>query len=400
MYVTNLTIKESEIIMDNFVFDNATKIFFGKDQIKKLPGLLMPFGKNVLLVYGGGSIKRSGLYETIQTLLSDFNIIECEGVEPNPHHTTVQRGADLCKQHHIDVILAVGGGSVIDAAKVMGAGAHYEGHIWDLVVDASKIQNVTPLVTVLTLSGTGSEMNRGSVITNTDLNIKKGTGGQNSLPFASIIDPTYMMTLPANQTAAGAIDAFSHAIENYFKADNESFMQDAISEAVMKAVIKYAPIALKEPTNYQARANLAWASTLALNGLTGVGKPGPWAVHAIEHELSAYYDLTHGLGLGILIPVWLGFILEDEMMPIFVRYGVNVWGINPNQDDSTIAYEAIDRTIEFFKSLNAPLTLREVNIDSTHFEAMSKSAVTLGRLTQHLFPLDENDVMMILNQCL
>lgn len=386
--------------MDNFIFDNATKIYFGKDQIKALPSLLQTFGKNVLLVYGGGSIKRSGLYDSIHSLLHDFNIVECANVEPNPHHTTVQRGADLCKAHHVDVILAVGGGSVIDAAKVMGAGAHYDGHIWDLVMDASKIKEVVPLVTVLTLSGTGSEMNRGSVITNTELNIKKGTGGQNSLPYASIIDPTYMMTLPAIQTAAGAIDAFSHALENYFKADNDTFMQDAISEAVMKAMIKYAPIALKEPNNYNARANLAWASTLALNGLTGVGKPGPWAVHAIEHELSAYYDVTHGLGLGILIPVWLGFILEDELMPIFVRYGVNVWGIDPKQDDSSIAYQAIDKTIEFFKSLNAPLTLGEVNIDSTHFEAMAKSAVKLGRLTQHLFPLDENDVMMILNQCL
>ena len=386
--------------MDNFIFDNATKIYFGKDQIKALPSLLQIFGKNVLLVYGGGSIKRSGLYDSIHSLLHDFNVVECANVEPNPHHTTVQRGADLCKAHHIDVILAVGGGSVIDAAKVMGAGAHYDGHIWDLVMDASKIKEVVPLVTVLTLSGTGSEMNRGSVITNTDLNIKKGTGGQNSLPYASIIDPTYMMTLPAIQTAAGAIDAFSHALENYFKADNDTFMQDAISEAVMKAMIKYAPIALKEPNNYNARANLAWASTLALNGLTGVGKPGPWAVHAIEHELSAYYDVTHGLGLGILIPVWLGFILEEELMPIFVRYGVNVWGIDPKQDDSSIAYQAIDKTIEFFKSLNAPLTLTEVNIDSTHFEAMASSAVKLGRLSQHLFPLDENDVMMILNQCL
>ena len=386
--------------MDNFIFDNATKIYFGKDQIKALPSLLQIFGKNVLLVYGGGSIKRSGLYDSIHSLLDGFNIVECANVEPNPHHTTVQRGADLCKAHHIDVILAVGGGSVIDAAKVMGAGAHYDGHIWDLVMDASKIKEVVPLVTVLTLSGTGSEMNRGSVITNTDLNIKKGTGGQNSLPYASIIDPTYMMTLPAIQTAAGAIDAFSHALENYFKADNDTFMQDAISEAVMKAMIKYAPIALKEPNNYNARANLAWASTLALNGLTGVGKPGPWAVHAIEHELSAYYDVTHGLGLGILIPVWLGFILEEELMPIFVRYGVNVWGIDPKQDDSSIAYQAIDKTIEFFKSLNAPLTLTEVNIDSTHFEAMASSAVKLGRLSQHLFPLDENDVMMILNQCL
>lgn len=386
--------------MDNFIFDNATKIYFGKNQIQKLPGLLQSFGKNVLFVYGGGSIKRSGLYDTLHTLLSDFNIIECQGVEPNPHHTTVQRGADLCKQHQIDVILAVGGGSVIDAAKVMGAGAHYDGHIWDLVMEASKIKKVTPIVTVLTLSGTGSEMNRGSVITNTDLNVKKGTGSQNTLPFASIIDPTYMMTLPASQTAAGAIDAFSHALENYFKSDNDAFMQDAISEAVMKAVIKYAPIALKEPTHYLARANLAWASSLALNGLTSVGKPGPWAVHAIEHELSAYYDLTHGLGLAILIPVWLGFMLEEEMMPIFVRYGVHVWGIDPQQDDASIAYEAIDKTIEFFKSLNAPLTLREVNIDSTHFEAMAISAVSLGHLTQHLFPLDENDVMMILNQCL
>lgn len=386
--------------MDNFIFDNSTKIFFGKDQIQALPSILEKFGKNVLLVYGGGSIKKTGVYTTIQTLLADFNVIECANVEPNPHHTTVQKGADLCKAHTIDVILAVGGGSVIDAAKVMGAGAHYDGPIWDLVMKRNLIRDVTPLVTVLTLSGTGSEMNPYSVITNTDLNIKKGTGHEKMLPYASIIDPTYMMTLPATQTAAGAIDAFSHALENYFCADNDTFMQDAISEAVMKTVIKYAPIALKEPTHYDARANLAWASTLALNGLTGVGKPGTWAVHAIEHELSAYYDLTHGIGLAILIPVWLGFILEEELMPIFVRYGVNVWGIDPKLDDSSIAYQAIDMTIDFFKSLGVPLTLSEVNIDSQHFLEMARSSVKLGRLQQHLFPLDENDVIMILNQCL
>lgn len=386
--------------MDNFVYDNATKIYFGKNQIEALPALLSNFGKRVLFVYGGGSIKRSGLFTTIHTLLAGYTIIECANVEPNPHHTTVQRGADLCKEHHIDVVLAVGGGSVIDAAKVMAAGAYYQGPIWDLVMKRQLITKAIPLVTVLTLSGTGSEMNPYSVITHTELNIKKGTGSDKLLPYASIIDPTYMMTLPPIQTAAGAIDAFSHALENYFCADNDTFMQDAISEAVMKAVIKYTPIALKEPTHYIARANLAWASTLALNGLNSVGKPGVWAIHAIEHELSAYHDLTHGIGLGILIPVWLGYILEEELMPIFVRYGVNVWGIDPNQDDSSIAYQAIDKTITFFASLGVPMTLREVNIDSHYFVEMAHSAVKLGRLTQHLFPLDENDVMMILNQCL
>ena len=386
--------------MDNFVFDNSTKIFFGKGQLAALPELVKGINGPILLTYGGGSIKKNGIYTQVMDALKEKKVIELAGIEPNPHHTTVQKGVDLCKQHQVEMILAVGGGSVIDASKVIAAGAKYDGHSWDLVANPQLIDQALPIITVLTLSGTGSEMNRGAVITNTETKIKKGTGGQNTLPVASIIDPTFMYSLPPIQSAAGAVDAFSHAIENYFKADNQAFMQDALSEAVMRAVIEYAPLVQKDPTNYQARANLAWASTLALNGLTSVGKPGPWAIHAIEHELSAYYDLTHGVGLAIIMPIWLSYILEEELMPIFVRYGTRVWGIDPKQDDSSIAYQAISKTSEFFASLNIPMNLTAFGIDATHFDAMAASAVKLGRLQNHLYPLNEKDVTLILHQCL
>lgn len=386
--------------MDNFVFDNATKIFFGKGQLEQLQSLVQPFDGPILFVYGGGSIKANGIYQQVLQQLKDKEVIEFSGIEPNPHHTTVEKAAKLCKEKQVCGIVAVGGGSVIDASKVIAAGAKYDGETWDLVADPKLIDQALPIITVLTLSGTGSEMNRGAVITNTETKVKKGTGGQNTLPLASIIDPTFMFSLPPIQSAAGAIDAFSHAIENYFKADNQSFMQDALSESVMRAVIQYAPIVQTDPTNYEARANLAWASTLALNGLTGVGKPGPWAIHAIEHELSAYYDLTHGIGLAILMPIWLSYILEEELMPIFVRYGVRVWGLDPNQNDSLIAYQAISKTSEFFKSLNIPMNLTDCGIDATHFNKMATSAVKLGRLQDHLYPLNETDVSLILHQCL
>ncbi len=385
--------------MDNFRYHVYTEMLFGKGQIEQLPAVLARHGKNVLLAYGGGSIKKNGIYETILNLLGGFNVIEFAGIEPNPHLTTVERGRDLCLAHNVDVILAVGGGSVIDCCKVVSAATYYNGNAWDLVDTYVPIKKALPIVTVLTMAGTGSEMNSGAVITNTATHEKKGTGWPITYPQTSIVDPTYLYTLPAIQTAAGAADIFSHVLESYFKKTPDAFLQDRMAEAILLTVIQYAPIALQEPENYSARANLAWASSLALNGLLGSGKKGPWSVHPIEHELSAHYDLTHGVGLAILTPAWMRHVLNDQTVDKFVEYGVNVWKLDPTLWKFEIANRAIDRTEEFFKSLGIPMKLSEVGIDDSKFEVMAKSCVGMGGLPNAYVPLLEKDVLAILEEC-
>ena len=385
--------------MDNFKFHASTEMLFGKDQIKQLPEVLARYGKRVLLAYGGGSIVRNGIYAAIKDLLTDFTVVDYAGIEPNPRISSVKRGVALAKQHQVDVILAVGGGSVIDCSKVVGAGAFYDGDPWDLVMDPSKIDRVLPIVSVLTLAGTGSEMNRGAVITNEELQMKKGTGGPNTIPKVSIVDPTYLTTLPAWQTAAGSADILSHLLENYFKKTPDAFVQDRVAEGLMQTVIHYAPIAYANPTDYSARANLAYASSLALNGMTGAGKGGSWSVHPIEHELSAYYDLTHGIGLAILTLPWMRHILSEATVDKFVEYAVNVWKVTPSTDKFETAKAGINATEAFFKQLHIPLTLKEVNIDNSKFEVMAKRAVELGHLQYAYVPLSVDDVVAILKAC-
>jgi len=385
--------------MDNFKFHASTEILFGKDQVKNLPEVLSAYGKNVLLAYGGGSIKKSGLYDTVKTLLKDFVVIDFPDIEPNPHLTSVERGARLCREHKIDVILAVGGGSVIDCSKVVAAAALYEGKAWDLVLDGNLITKALPIVTVLTLAGTGSEMNKGAVITNTENQMKKGTGNWATMPKTSIVDPTYLMTLPPRQTASGSADIFSHVLENYFKSTPDAYVQDRLAEGLLQTVIHYAPIALKDPTDYSARANLVWASSLALNGLTGSGKNGSWSVHPIEHELSAYYDLTHGIGLAILTPSWMRHILSDATVDKFVDYATNVWHLPQSLDKFKLAKDGINATEAFFKSLGIPMTLHEVGIDKARFEPMAQRAVQLGGLQYSYVPMTPDDVLAILNAC-
>jgi alcohol dehydrogenase YqhD (iron-dependent ADH family) len=385
--------------MDNFKFHASTEILFGKDQIKQLPEVLKPYGKNVLLAYGGGSIKKSGLYDTIRTLLKDFKVVDLSDIEPNPHISSVERGAALCREHEIDVILAVGGGSVIDCSKVVAAAALYYGRAWDLVLDPNLITKALPLVTVLTLAGTGSEMNKGAVITNPADHMKKGTGNWATMPKTSIIDPTYLYTLPVKQTAAGSADIFSHVLESYFKSTPDAYVQDKISEGILQTVIKYAPIALKTPDDYSARANLVWASSLALNGLTGSGKGGAWSVHPIEHELSAYYDLTHGIGLAILTPAWMRHILNKSNVDKFCEYAVNVWHLHLSDDKFRLAHQGIDATEDFFSSLGIPMTLSAVGIDESKFDVMAKRAVELGALQNAYVPMNEKDVVEILKAC-
>ena len=385
--------------MDNFIFNAYTKVYFGKGMIEKLPEVIHQHGKNVLLVYGGGSIKKNGIYDTAKSLLADCNIVELSGVDPNPRIESVRKGVALCREHNIDVILAIGGGSVIDCSKAIGAGYYYEGDAWDIVVDASKITEVLPIVTVLTLAATGSEMNKNAVISNPELNEKLGTASMKMIPQASILDPEYLYTLPAQQTAAGTADIMSHIFENYFKKDTDTFVQNKFAEGLLETCIKYCPIALKEPTNYEARANLMWASTLALNGLVGAGKAGSWTCHPIEHELSAFYDITHGVGLAILTPRWMRYILSENTVDKFVEYGKNVWHLPEMEDKMAYANAAIDATENFFKSCGLPMTLSEVGIDETHFEIMAEKSVRIGGLQNAYVPLGKEDVINILKMC-
>ena len=385
--------------MKNFRFNVVTDVRFGEGTIESLPQLLAPYGKKVLMVYGGGSIKKSGLYDRIKELLAGFEVFEVSGVEPNPKISSVREGASICKKEKIDVLLPVGGGSCIDAAKVIAAAANYEGDAWDLVTDASKIDAVLPVVAVLTLAATGSEMNKNAVISNMETNEKLGTSSHNFIPKGAICDPKYLFTLPAKQTAAGTADIMSHVFEQYFRKDTGAFLTDRIAEAVLKTCIKYCPIALKEPENYEARANLMWASTVGLNGLCSCGKEGPWTCHAIEHELSAYYDVTHGEGLAIITPRWMRYILNDATVGKFAEYGRNVWGIN-EADEYVCANKAIDATEAFFKNCGIPMTLGEIGIDDSKLEIMAEDTIKFNDLAHAYVALDVADVTNILKDCL
>lgn len=385
--------------MNSFRFHAYTDMRFGEGKIAELPQVLKPFGSTVLLTYGGGSIKKTGLYDRILDLLADFTVIELGGIEPNPRIESVREGARLCKEHKVDVVLAVGGGSTIDASKVMAAGANYDGDSWDLVTNPEKIASVLPIVTVLTLCATGSEMNKNAVISNMSLNEKLGTAAHDMIPQASICDPAYLYTLPPKQTAAGTADIMSHIFEQYFQKDTGAYLSDCISESILKTCIKYCPIALKDPENYEARANLMWASSLALNGLPSAGKGGAWTCHPIEHELSAFYDITHGVGLAIVTPRWMRYILNDETVDKFCDYAKNVWNIQDITDKYAAANQAIDKTEEFFKNCGIPMTLAALNINEEHFDSMSEKAARIGGLQDAYVPLNAEDVKKILQMC-
>lgn len=385
--------------MNNFRYHAYTDVRFGKGQVEALPEVIAPYGKKVLMVYGGGSIRKNGLYDKVRSLLEGYQVFELAGVEPNPKITSVREGAAICKAEGIDVVLAVGGGSTIDASKVIAAATFYDGDPWDLVKDSSKIGKVLPIVTVLTLAATGSEMNKNAVISNMETNEKLGTSSHYFKPQASICDPTYLFTLPALQTAAGTADIMSHIFEQYFQKESGAYISDRFAESLLKACIKYCPIALKEPDNYEARANLMWASTQALNSLLSCGKGGGWTCHPIEHELSAYYDITHGVGLAIVTPRWMRYILNDETVNKFCEYGRNVWGIE-EEDAYTCANMAIDATEQFFKDCGIPMTLTEIGIDDSKIDLMAADTVKYANLGGAYVALAKEDVANILRDCL
>ena len=386
--------------MNNYAYHVPTDIRFGKDQILCLAEEIGKYGKKVLLVYGGGSIKKSGLYDKVYEVLKGFEIFELPGIEPNPKLTAVKKGADICKENGIDAVLAVGGGSTIDASKHIACAAFYEGDPWDLVLDKTKVTKALPIFTVLTISATGSEMNPGAVISNEETKEQLEINHPLLYPTLSVCDPTYQFTLPKKQTAAGTVDILSHIMEQYFQPNDGAYITDRLSEAAMKTCIKYGPIAIEEPENYEARSNLMWTGSIALNHLFTFGKGGAWSVHPIEHELSAFYDITHGVGLAILTPAWMEYVLSEATVKRFATYARNVWDVT-EKEDIPAAKAGIYLTERFFIELGMPEKLSEIGIDDSQFKEMADEAIrTSGLSTRAYVRLDASDVEQIYRECL
>ncbi|GFI60956.1 NADH-dependent butanol dehydrogenase A [Clostridiales bacterium] len=380
--------------MNNFTYFVPTKIHFGKGQISHLSEL-KESGSKVLMVYGGGSIKRSGLYDAAMKILNEngMTVFELAGVEPNPRIETVRKGAEICKKENIDMVLAIGGGSTIDCAKVVAAAAKYDGDAWELVLNGGLIKNVLPIYSVLTLSATGSEMDKFAVISDMTKNEKWGTSSDLLKPKMSVLDPEYTFSVSAKQTSAGTADIMSHVLENYFTNVKGAFMQARFCESLLKTLIKYGPIALENPSDYEARANLMWASSFAINGLLSCGAEVEWCVHPMEHELSAFYDITHGEGLAILTPFWMDHVLSEKTAAQFAEYGRNVWDLDKSLDDMATARQAIACTREYFKKMKLPTTLHEVGIDDTYFDKMAEKIEK--RCSKGFYPFNKEEIIAV-----
>lgn len=362
--------------MENFIYSVPTTIYFGKGQVQHIGKIVKQYGTKVLLVYGGGSIKRNGIYDDVVKIFEQEGIsyVELSGVEPNPRITTVRKGVELCRSNDIEVVLPIGGGSTIDCAKVIAASVSYEGDPWDIVVDPGNVKSVLPIITILTLSATGSEMDTFAVISDMENNDKIGTSHDDMRPKASILDPSYTCSVSAYQTAAGTADIMSHIMECYF-SNAQGYMQDRMAEGLLKTCIEFGVKAIADPDDYEARANLMWASSWAINNFIKLGKNVSWTVHPMEHQLSAYYDITHGVGLAILTPHWMEYVLNEETVAKFKEFGVNVWNIDADKDPFEIAHEAIQKTADYFKSMGIPMTLKEVGIeDDNNFTVMAEKA--------------------------
>lgn len=390
--------------MNNFVYDIPVKVYFGENQLNHLSEELAKFGKRVLLTYGGGSIKRTGLYDAVvaEVKKAGMELFELSGIQPNPRIDSVRRGAQMCKEHDIDVLLAVGGGSTIDATKFMAAGAKVDHDPWDFFNEKhAPITEALPIISVLTLSATGSEMDAGGVISNPETNDKIGRVVRPTLlPKVSFLDPTVTYTVSPYQTACGAADMLSHIFEVYFNMNEDLYMLDCFMEGMMKTIIKYAPIAMKEPENYEARANLMWTSSWAINGFIDGGKRLAWSCHPMEHEVSAYYDITHGLGLAIITPRWMEFCLSEETVSKYVQFGVNVFGIDADQPAMDIAHQAIEKVKEFlFVTLGLKSTFTELGIGDEFIPVMARKACQDGILPGFV-PLNKNDIEVIFRNCL
>ncbi|MGA9227405.1 MAG: iron-containing alcohol dehydrogenase [Mesobacillus sp.] len=387
--------------MDNFTFYNPTKMIFGKDQLAELKNEVPQYGKKVLLVYGGGSIKRNGLYDSVINYLKEIGaeVFELSGVEPNPRISTVRKGVQICKEEGIEFLLAVGGGSVIDCTKAIAAGAKYDGDAWDLVTKKAFAAEALPFGTVLTLAATGSEMNAGSVITNWETNEKYGWGSPVTFPRFSILDPVNTFTVPRDQTIYGIVDMMSHVFEHYFHLTENTEFQDRMCESLLLTVMETAPKLLADLENYEHRATILYAGTMALNGMLSMGYRGDWATHNIEHAVSAVYDIPHGGGLAILFPNWMKHNLKVKPAR-FKKMAVRVFNVDPEgKTDEEAGLEGIEKLREFWSSIGAPSRLADYDIDDSKIELMADKAMVNGEFG-NFAKLTHEDVVEIYRKSL
>ncbi|MCA0984491.1 iron-containing alcohol dehydrogenase [Halobacillus yeomjeoni] len=384
--------------MEKFTFYNPTKLIFGKDQVQQLPNQIPEGTKKVLLVYGGGSIKKNGVYDQVMEQLNEagVEVHELSGVEPNPKLTTVHEGVKICKEEGIHFLLAVGGGSVIDCTKTIATGAKYDGDAWDLVTKKATPKDALPFGTVLTLAATGSEMNAGSVITNWETNEKYGWGAPPfTNPKFSILDPQNTVSVPKDQTIYGIVDMMTHMFEQYFHTPTQSPVQDEMIEGVLRTVIDTAPKLLDDLESYEHRETILYAGTIALNGMLQMGYRGDWASHNIEHAVSAVYDIPHAGGLAILFPNWMKHNLSvDEKR--FAQLATNVFGVETEgKSDRQVAEEGIEALRSFWTSIGAPETLEHYEIGDEKFDVIVDRAMKRGPFG-NFNKLEADDVEKIL----
>ncbi|MCL2578025.1 MAG: iron-containing alcohol dehydrogenase [Defluviitaleaceae bacterium] len=362
--------------MQNFQIQTPTNLVFGKETQHQIGGLIKPLAKKVLLHYGGGTVKKLGLYDDTKKSLAESGIefVELGGVQPNPRLTLVYEGIELCKKEGVDFILAIGGGSTIDSAKAIAVGVCYDGDVWDIFDDKAQITAALPVATILTIPAAGSEMSCNSVITNEKEGRKYGMGSDLIRPVISIVNPEYFTSLPKAQLGYGVADILSHIFERYFTNTVNCDITDGLCETVLKTVMKNALIAAKDPTNYEAWAEIGLGGIIAHNNWLGIGRAQCWACHGMEHELSAYNDIAHGAGLAVLTPAWMKYVYKENCK-MFVQFAVNVMGVEGSfRDPDAIILEGIARLEDFYKKIGLSLTLSELKIPESAFEDMAKKA--------------------------
>lgn len=383
--------------MENFTFRSATKIIFGKDAESQVGKETIGYGSKILLHYGGGSIKKYGLYDKVLSSLKDagLEIIELGGVKPNPRLNLVKEGIDICRREKVDCILAVGGGSVIDSAKAIAAGVPYSGDVWDFYSGKAVLDKILPVGVILTIPASGSESSDSSVITNEEGLYKRGMLSELLRPKFALLNPEVTYTLPHYQTACGVSDIMSHIMERYFTIVKNVELTDRLCEAALKTIIGNASIVLKEPDNYEARAEIMWTGSIAHNNLLGTGRTGDWASHKIEHELSGIYDIAHGAGLSIISLAWMKYVYKRDVER-FAQFAVRVWDLEPdffNIEKTAIA--GINRLEDFYREIDLPVTLKEADIPYDRLEEMAAKCTESGPVGNFV-KLEKDDVLNIL----
>jgi alcohol dehydrogenase len=386
--------------MENFTFQNATKIIFGQGTEHEVGTVTKEYSSKVLLHYGGGSIKKTGLYDSVARALKRAGVeyLELGGAQPNPRLGLVQEGIKLCRENGIDFILAVGGGSAIDSAKAIAVGVPYQGDVWDFYSGKAEVKEALPVATVLTIPAAGSEASNSSVITNEDGWYKRGLTTELIRPVFSILNPELTYSLPAYQTACGAADIMAHIMERYFTNTRNVDLTDRLCEAALKTIIRNVPLALAEPNNYDFRAEILWASTIAHNDLLGTGRIGDWASHGIEHEMSGIYDMAHGAGLAIIFPAWMRYVYQHDINR-FVQFAVRVWDVDMDfGSPETTAVEGIRRLENFFRMIGLPVRFSDIGVSDDRFEEMASKCTAGGKDTVGNFVrLDKEAVNSIYN---